>query len=73
MIVSFELLATLFSSWVKSPRNARGSGEEGGRYTNDLRYQLFCAKRGEIASSLLPPCRGCLFMHLIRAIYKAAR
>ena len=38
----------------------------------DLRYQLFCAKRGEIESSLLPPCRYCLLMHLIRANYQAA-
>ena len=38
----------------------------------DLRYQLFCAKRGEIESSLLPLCRYCLFMHLIRANYQAA-
>ena len=39
---------------------------------NDLRSQLFCAKRGEIESSLLPPCRDCLFMHLLRANYQAA-
>ena len=39
---------------------------------NDLRYQLFCAKRGEIESSLLPPCRDCLCMQLLRANYQAA-
>ena len=39
---------------------------------NDLRYQLFCAKRGEIESNLLPPCRDCLFMHLLRANCQAA-
>ena len=39
---------------------------------NDLRYQLVCAKRGEIESNLLPPCRDCLFMHLLRANYQAA-
>ena len=39
---------------------------------NDLCYQLFCAKRGETDSSLLPPCRDCLFMHLLRANYQAA-
>ena len=38
----------------------------------DLRYQLFCVKMGEIESSLLPLCRDCLFMHLIRANYQAA-
>ena len=39
---------------------------------NDLRYQLFCVKRGEIESSLLPPCIDCLFMHLLRDNYQAA-
>ena len=39
---------------------------------NDLRYQLFCAKRGETESNLVPPCRYCLFMHLLRANYQAA-
>ena len=29
---------------------------------NDLR---FCAKRGDIESILLPPCRDCLFVHLL--------
>ena len=39
---------------------------------NKLRYQLFCAKRGEIESSQLPPCEDCLFMHTLRANYQAA-
>eukprot|EP00745_Piridium_sociabile_P027749 TRINITY_DN44663_c0_g1_i3.p1 TRINITY_DN44663_c0_g1~~TRINITY_DN44663_c0_g1_i3.p1 ORF type:complete len:1606 (-),score=395.32 TRINITY_DN44663_c0_g1_i3:590-5317(-) len=39
---------------------------------NELRYQLFCAKRGEVESSQLPPCRECLFMHVLRANYQAA-
>ena len=39
---------------------------------NELRYQLFCAKRGEVESSQLPPCRDCLFMHVLRANYQAA-
>lgn len=39
---------------------------------NELRYQLFCAKRGEVESSQLPPCRDCLFMHIQRANYQAA-
>ena len=38
----------------------------------DLRYKLFCTKRGYIESRLLPLCRDCLFMHLIRANYQAA-
>ena len=39
---------------------------------NDLRYQLLCAKWGEIESSLLSPRRDCLFIHLIRANYQTA-
>ena len=27
---------------------------------NDLRYHLFCAKKGEIESHQLPPCKDCL-------------
>ena len=39
---------------------------------NKLRYQLFCARRGEIESSQLPPCEDCLFMHALCANYQAA-
>lgn len=39
---------------------------------NDLRYQLFCTKRGEVDPSQMPPCRDCLFMHILRANYQAA-
>ena len=39
---------------------------------NDLRYQLFCAKKGEIESHQLPPCRDCLVKHSQRANYQAA-
>lgn len=39
---------------------------------NDLRYRLFCAKRGEIESHQLPPCRDCLVKHAQRANYQAA-
>lgn len=31
---------------------------------NDMRYMLFCAKRGEVDSSSLPPCRDCLKLHI---------
>lgn len=44
----------------------------GGTSVNELRYQLFCAKRGEVESSQLPPCRDCLFLHTQRANYQAA-
>ncbi len=39
---------------------------------NDLRYHLFCAKKGEIESHQLPPCRDCLKKHALRANYQAA-
>jgi len=39
---------------------------------NELRYQLLCAKRGEIESSQLPPCRDCLRMHVLRVNYQAS-
>ena len=39
---------------------------------NDLRYHLFCAKRGEIESHQLPPCRDCLHKHPERANYQTA-
>jgi hypothetical protein len=39
---------------------------------NELRYQLFCAKKGEIESHLLPPCLDSLKKHAERANYQAA-
>uniref|UniRef100_A0A0L8H5W8 Uncharacterized protein n=1 Tax=Octopus bimaculoides TaxID=37653 RepID=A0A0L8H5W8_OCTBM len=36
-----------------------------------FRYQLFCARRGEIESSQLSPSEDCLFMHDLRANYQA--
>ena len=39
---------------------------------NDLRYDMFCAKIGEIQSYQLPPCRDCLVKHAQRANYQAA-
>ena len=38
---------------------------------NELRYNLFCAKKGEIESHQLPPCRDCLGKHAQRANYQA--
>ena len=38
---------------------------------NDLGYHLFCAKKGEIESHQLPPCRDCLVNHAKRANYQA--
>ncbi|KAK3735047.1 hypothetical protein QZH41_001743 [Actinostola sp. cb2023] len=39
---------------------------------NELRYRLFCAKKGNIDSMQLPPCADCLFKHACRANYQAA-
>ena len=39
---------------------------------NELRYHLFCAKKGEVESHLLPPCRDCLVQHTLRSNYQAA-
>ncbi|KAL8594843.1 hypothetical protein ACOMHN_016084 [Nucella lapillus] len=38
---------------------------------NELRYQLFCAKNGDIESHQLPPCQDCLWKHAQRANYQA--
>ena len=38
---------------------------------NDLRYNLFCAKKGEIESHQLPPCRDCLEKHAPQVNYQA--
>ena len=37
---------------------------------NELRYQLFCAKNGDIESHQLPPCQDCLWKHAQRANYQ---
>ena len=36
------------------------------------RRKSFCTKRGEAESSLLPPCRDCLQLHIQRANYQTA-
>jgi len=38
---------------------------------NDMRYQLFKAKRGDIESGQLPPCNDCLYFHALRANYQS--
>ncbi|CAM4534943.1 unnamed protein product [Leuciscus chuanchicus] len=38
---------------------------------NKLRYHLFCAKKGEIESHQLPPCKDSLRQHTLRANYQA--
>lgn len=39
---------------------------------NDLRYNLFCSRKGEVESHQLPPCQDCLKKHSERANFQAA-
>ena len=39
---------------------------------NELRYEMFFSKRGEVESSALPPCEGSLQQHIRRVNYQAA-
>ncbi|KAK3753762.1 hypothetical protein QZH41_016442, partial [Actinostola sp. cb2023] len=39
---------------------------------NELRYRLFCLKRGDVDSNQLPPCNDTLCKHSLRANYQAA-
>jgi hypothetical protein len=47
-------------------RNAKSST------VNELRYEMFCSKNGEVTSGQLPPCKDALFQHTKRANYQAA-
>ena len=38
---------------------------------SDLRYELFCAKNGDIGSHRLPPSKQSLAAHILRANYQA--
>jgi len=38
---------------------------------DELRYAIFCAKKGNIESQNLPPCQNTLRKHIIRANYQA--
>ena len=39
---------------------------------NELRYRLFCLRKGEVESWQLPPCASSLKKHCLRANYQAA-
>lgn len=45
---------------------------QGTNSINELRYRLFCSKRGNIESDHLPPCADCLYKHAYRANYQTA-
>ena len=42
------------------------------KVVNELRYDMFCAKKGDVSSGQLPPCKDALLQHTKRANYQAA-
>ena len=42
------------------------------KLVNELRYEMFCAKNGDISSGKLPPCSDALRQHTHRASYQVA-
>ena len=38
---------------------------------NDLRYKIYCSKRGKISCEDLPPCKSALIEHCKRANYQS--
>ena len=48
------------------------SSNPGTKDVNDLRYRLFCAKKGDLDSNQLPPCVDTLRKHCERANFQAA-
>ena len=42
------------------------------RKVNQLRYEMFRSKRGDVESGQLPPCQNTLFQHTFRANYQSA-
>ena len=60
---SREALTELGKEWDLPPKLTQKFEEHGNMVTtkvNELRYQPFCLRRGEIESHQLPPCRDCL-------------
>lgn len=48
------------------------SATSGTSEVNELRYRLFCTRKGELDSNQLPPCADSLKLHSARANYQAA-
>ena len=48
------------------------SSNPGTKDVNELRYRLFCARKGELESNQLPPCQDTLQKHCERANYQSA-
>ena len=63
---SWDLSEDLFRSIEKVTCSFYSSGANASD-VNDLRYNLFFAKNGEIESYQLPPCKDCLRKHTMRA------
>ena len=63
---SWDVLEDLFLSIEKVTCSFYSSGANASD-VNDLRYNLFFAKNGEIESYQLPPCKDCLRKHTMRA------
>ena len=61
-----------YAMYAASRSNKSRSSIAGDNSVNELRYQLFCAKRAAAESSQLPPCIDCLFLHTERANFQAA-
>ena len=67
---SWDLSEDLFRSIEKVTCSFYSSGANASD-VNDLRYNLFFAKNGEIESYQLPPCKVCLRKHTMGANYQA--
>jgi hypothetical protein len=76
-----EVFSKLGSDWNLSDENMKAleiftcslySPKASTNSINELRYLLFCSKKGEIESHQLPPCLDSLRKHAERANYQAA-
>ena len=66
----WNLTDRLFADLEKFTCKLYGSNSARGD-VNELRYEIICAKEGEVESHLLPPCRDSLLKHVRRANYQA--
>jgi len=74
-----EALEKLGDTWDLSDEHFQGLesfvcrlySQQGSSSVNEIRYQLFCSKKGEVESFQLPPCAATLYRHCLRANYQA--
>ena len=69
--VEWELSRELFMS-LQEFTCLMYSSNPGTKDVNELRYHLFCARKGELESNQLPPCQDTLQKHCERANYQSA-